>query len=86
MAVFGFAHFLTGIPLWLPAAFTSDFLTSMRFVHYLVTLPGGLLLIAHVYLGTIAYPGTAGGMLHGKVSRAWARLHHPLWYEKETEP
>lgn len=86
MVVFGFAHLATGIPLWFPASFGSGFLAAMRFVHYFVTLPGGLLLIAHVYLGTVAYPGTAKGMLHGTVSRAWARLHHPLWYEKETEP
>ena len=46
------------------------------------TLGGGGLLIVHVYLGTVAYPGTLGAMLHGRVSRGWARLHHPRW-EKE---
>lgn len=82
--VLGAAHLATGLPLWFPASFSGDFLAAMRFIHYFVTLPGGLLLIAHVYLGTIAYPGTAGGMLHGKVSRAWAKLHHPLWHREET--
>ena len=43
---------------------------TMRLLHYVTTLAGGLLLIVHVYLGTIAYPGTLGAMLHGHVSRA----------------
>jgi len=55
---------------------------TMRLLHYATTLGGGLLLIVHVYLGTVAYPGMLGAMLHGRVSRAWARLHHP-WWEKE---
>jgi formate dehydrogenase subunit gamma len=42
-----------------------------------------LLLIVHVYLGTVAYPGTLGAMLHGSVTRAWARLHHPAWHEEQ---
>ena len=83
--ILGVAHLLTGIPLWKPAGFSADFLTWMRFIHYFVTLPGGLLLIAHIYLGTIAYPGTLRGILHGTVTRAWARLHHPLWHDEVTQ-
>ncbi|HEX9732837.1 MAG TPA: formate dehydrogenase subunit gamma [Thermoanaerobaculia bacterium] len=86
MIFLGLAHLATGIPLWRPAGYGAGFLNAMRFVHYLVTVPGGLLLIVHVYLGTVAYPGTARGMLYGRVSRAWARLHHPLWHERETKP
>lgn len=85
MIVLGFAHLATGIPLWFPAGYSGGFLQVMRFVHYLVTVPGVLLFIVHVYLGSVAYPGTAGGMLYGRVSRAWARLHHPLWYKQEKK-
>ena len=46
---------------------------------------GGLLLILHVYLGTVAYPGTARGMIDGKVTTAWARLHHPRWSGERVE-
>jgi formate dehydrogenase subunit gamma len=56
----------------------------MRLLHYVATVGGGLLLIVHVYLGTVAYPGTLGGMLHGSVTRAWAKLHHPAWDEGES--
>jgi len=85
-SVLGVVLLVTGIPLWAPAwggrDFSGEFLGLMRLLHFLATLGGGLFLIIHVYLGTIAYPGTLGGMLWGNVSRGWARLHHPLW-EKE---
>lgn len=38
--------------------------------------------IVHLYLGTIANPGTLGAMLFGRVSSKWAEDHHPLWWEK----
>ncbi len=85
MSVLGVAHLMTGIPMWFPAGFlglgpfAGAIVNWMRLVHYVTTVFGGLLLIVHVYLGTVAFPGTAEGMLHGRVSRAWARLHHPLW-------
>lgn len=86
MTVLVLAHLVTGIPLWFPGSFSAGLRAFCRFTHYVVTVPAGLLLIAHAYLGSLAFPGTARGMLHGTVSRAWARLHHPLWYKEETEP
>ena len=92
MAVFGIAYLATGIPMWMPGGvlgmgpFYGGVVNAMRLVHYLTTVFGGLLLIVHVYLGTIAYPGTLGGMLHGSVSRAWAKLHHPLWQKEQSGP
>ena len=91
MTVFGFLYLLTGIPMWMPegffgmGSFYGDAVNASRLVHYLLTVAGGLLLIAHVYLGTIAYPGTLGAMLHGSVTRAWAKLHHPLWHKEQSE-
>jgi formate dehydrogenase subunit gamma len=35
--------------------------------------------IVHLYLGTLANPGTFGAMLTGKVTQKWAETHHPLW-------
>ncbi len=85
----GIAFLVTGLFLWLPGGFAGmgpfgrGTLTTMRTLHYLATLGGGLLLIVHVYLGTVAYPGTFGAMIHGRVSRAWARFHHPRWEGEE---
>ena len=35
--------------------------------------------IAHLYLGTLANPGTLTAMITGKVTPQWAKDHHPLW-------
>lgn len=84
--ILGVVLLLTGIPLWFPASYGGGFLELMRLLHFLSTVGAGLLLIVHVYLGVIAYPGTLGGMLWGNVSRAWARLHHPLWEKEQAGP
>lgn len=88
----GMLYLLSGIPMWLPTGIFGlgplygGVVNASRLVHYLATIAGGLLLIVHVYLGTVAYPGTLRGMLHGSVSRAWAKLHHPLWHKERTGP
>ncbi len=48
-----------------------------RYAALLFVLAG----ITHLYLGTIANPGTLGAMMFGKVSRMWAEEHHPQWWE-----
>lgn len=42
------------------------------------------MIIGHVYLGTAAEPGTFGSMVRGRVTKDWARLHHPKWYREVT--
>jgi len=42
-----------------------------------------LSIIVHIYAG-IWIKGSVGAMLHGWVSRAWARRHHELWYREVT--
>lgn len=92
MTLFGALYLLTGVPMWMPGGvlgmgpFYGGVVNASRLLHYLVTVGGGLLLIVHVYLGTVAYPGTLGAMLHGSVSGAWAKLHHPLWHKERSEP
>lgn len=91
MSALGAVYLASGIPLWMPAGllglgpFYGTTVNVMRLVHYAATVAGGLLLIVHVYLGTVAYPGTLGAMLHGNVTRAWAKLHHPRWEEGRPE-
>ena len=38
--------------------------------------------IAHIYLGTLANPGTWRVIISGYVSSRWARHHHPIWWER----
>ena len=74
----------TGVLLWIPERFDSSLLSVARLLHFASTMGGGLLLIVHVYLGTVAYPGTARGMIDGKVTRRWAALHHPRWRQDHS--
>ena len=83
--VLGVIFLISGLALWFPETVAtvvpnaSLLLASMRLVHYAATLAGGLLLTLHVYLGIFAFPGTARGMIDGKVTNAWANVHHPAW-------
>ena len=51
-------------------------------VHRYGALAFVLAAVVHLYLGTIANPGTLGAMMLGKVSSKWAEDHHPIWWEK----
>ena len=84
-SLLGIVFVVSGLLLWFPEAFGPRLLNTMRLLHYLATLGGGLFLIVHVYLGTVAYPGTARGMIDGKVTSEWARLHHPRWTGERGE-
>ena len=75
---------MTGVLLWVPDLFSAAVLAFSRLFHYASALAGGLLLVLHVYLGTVAYPGTARGMIDGKVTRSWAAFHHPRWHEDQS--
>jgi formate dehydrogenase subunit gamma len=89
MGTLGVVYVVSGLPMWMPAGFLGmgpfygTSVNVMRLVHYVATIGGGLLLIVHVYLGTVAYPGTFGAMIHGTVTRGWAKLHHSAWRHEE---
>lgn len=38
--------------------------------------------VTHLYLGTLANPGTVGVLVTGRVSPEWAEAHHPVWWEE----
>ncbi|MGA1980646.1 MAG: formate dehydrogenase subunit gamma [Sedimentisphaerales bacterium] len=40
-----------------------------------------MVVIAHIYLGTLANPGTWLVIISGYVSSRWAKHHHPIWWE-----
>jgi formate dehydrogenase subunit gamma len=61
----------------------------MRFLRYaailihasvaLITI--GLFMI-HVYMSALLEEGSFGSMIHGTVTRAWARTFHRTWYQQ----
>lgn len=83
--ILGVVFLVTGIPMWFPGSFGATLLTVMRLLHFLATVVGGLLLMMHVYLSTIAFPGTARGMVYGGVDRKWALLHHAKWLREQEK-
>jgi formate dehydrogenase subunit gamma len=75
----------TGLMMW-RAYFTFP-VTLVRFAAVIHAAIGALfiaLIIIHIY-AAIWVRGTINGMLYGKVSRAWAKQHHGIWYRQMTE-
>ncbi|MDN3919898.1 formate dehydrogenase subunit gamma [Roseateles violae] len=50
-------------------------------IHAVAALLMMVLLLVHIYLGTIGFRGALGAMTTGWVDEAWAREHHDLWYD-----
>jgi len=75
---------LSGLALW----FTGSLPWSLRYLRYAAILVHasvamitiGLFLI-HVYMSVLLEEGSFGAMVHGTVTRAWARTFHRTWYE-----
>ncbi len=78
---------ISGVGLW----FVESIPWSLRFLRYtaVVVHVGAALItigafIIHVYMGTAMVRGDFTSIIRGEVTRAWARKHHLLWYEKVT--
>ena len=41
-----------------------------------------VIMIGHIYIGTIGIEGAFGSMTTGYVDRNWAKEHHSLWLEE----
>lgn len=75
---------VSGVALWRPYFAPSFSIGTIRFgalMHALSGLLLILLIVVHVY-SSFWVKGSTEGMLSGKVSRAWAKAHHPKWYEE----
>lgn len=53
-------------------------------VHRYTALLFVLAAVSHLYLGTLANPGSLGAMIYGRVSSKWAQSHHPQWWAQIT--
>ncbi|TMA25504.1 MAG: formate dehydrogenase subunit gamma [Deltaproteobacteria bacterium] len=75
---------LTGIVLWFSTSFGAGLREASILLHDVAFILFGVAIVAHIYLGTAAEPGTFTAMSRGTVSKAWARLHHGKWYREVT--
>jgi formate dehydrogenase subunit gamma len=74
----------SGLVMWFPMPFPRIIRELAILIHDLVFILFLVAVIFHVYLATVAEPGTFRSMTRGTVSRAWARLHHPGWFREVT--
>jgi formate dehydrogenase subunit gamma len=75
---------VSGVALWRPYFAPLFEIGTIRFgalMHALAGLLLILLIVVHIY-SSFWVKGSGEGMLSGKVSRAWAKAHHPKWYEE----
>lgn len=79
--VVGLAVILSGVGRAWPL-FGEDVQLLLYQVHRYGSLCLLLGILAHIYLGTVANPGTFRVILNGRVTPAWARNHHPNWWER----
>ncbi len=73
---------LTGLAMWFPFVLPFPVQQWMYMLHNLTFIGFMLLMVVHVYLGTVGLPGTIGCMINGYVTEGWAKHHHPRWYEE----
>jgi formate dehydrogenase subunit gamma len=83
----GLVLLVSGIFIWFPEYISFKIAwvrTLMILIHEIAALStiGGF--IVHVYMGIFFIPGSMTGMTAGYVPRAWARMHHRLWYIRAT--
>ncbi|MDD1957161.1 formate dehydrogenase subunit gamma [Pseudomonas sp. 8209] len=77
---------VSGVVIWrayFSAYFGIDTIRLATLLHALAGFVLVLSIIVHIYAG-IWIKGSVSAMLHGWVSRTWARKHHALWYREVT--
>ena len=75
----------TGLVLWWPTYFNQALRSISILLHDICFIGFFAAIVAHIYLGTAAEPGTFHSMVRGTVTRPWARLHHPRWYREVVD-
>ncbi len=71
---------VSGLVLWYPESFAAWVRVAAVILHDTTFILFAVSLVFHIYLATVAEPGTFNSMTRGTVSKAWARIHHPKWY------
>jgi len=82
-----FLLLFSGVFMWFPEYISFDW-RGVRpvvvFIHEGAALITIGAFIIHVYMGVFMVPGSVTAMVHGYVSKDWARAHHRLWFHQKT--
>ncbi len=73
---------ITGWIIWDPTAYSRELTQLSLMLHGLFFTLFMIAMVVHIYLATIANPGTIEGMLWGQVRKSWAKAHAIKWYQK----
>lgn len=78
---FGAAISASGLMIWFSGGLRSlimisHFIHNISFDFFMIAVP------LHIYLGTLANPGTFRIMVYGTVPLEWARKRHAKWVQK----
>jgi formate dehydrogenase subunit gamma len=73
---------LSGIVMWLPEYMPRGLRPVAVILHEIAALSTIGAFIIHVYMGVFVVPGGLRAIVHGYVSRGWAKAHHRLWYDR----
>ena len=73
---------VSGVVLWYPTSFPQWVRAVAIVLHNVTFIMFAVSLVFHIYLASVAEPGTLNSMTRGTVSKAWARIHHPKWYRE----
>jgi formate dehydrogenase subunit gamma len=75
----------TGVLMYWPSLVGLSYRTGATFVHDVVGLALGLLVLGHIYKAVQDREAMKGART-GLVSIAWARRHHPVWVDELSPP
>lgn len=73
----------TGLFMWFPFTLGRGLQQWMYVLHSLGFIIFMLVMVGHVYLGTVGLPGTWRSMTKGTVTKIWARKNHGAWEGEE---
>jgi formate dehydrogenase subunit gamma len=79
-----FVLFASGLVLWFPRDVSQTWREVAIIAHNASFILSTVAIVAHIYLGTAAEPGTFRSKIVGTVTKDWARLHHPRWFREVT--
>ncbi|MEM9247948.1 MAG: formate dehydrogenase subunit gamma [Pseudomonadota bacterium] len=54
--------------------------------HAIVAFVFMVIVIAHIYIGSVGMEGAFDAMGSGHVEAQWAKEHHSIWYEEQQDP
>ena len=75
----GLVLLASGLVLWFVPVGSMALRSVAPLVHAVAALVTIGAFIVHIYMGIAVVPGGLHAIVHGDVSEAWARHHHPAW-------